>query len=86
VRNIRSQIWQLGRRSIVELCAGVFASPTGKTFTNLSPIVDDRNALSESTACNAWIASDLVSGVSVFKTIEAAGRPARSKVRPTSFA
>ena len=42
--------------------------------------------LSESTACRAWIASVLVSGVSVFKTIVADGNPARSSVRPTSFA
>ena len=42
--------------------------------------------LSASTACNASMASVLVSGVSVFKTIAPSGNGPRISVRPTSFA
>src|ERR1019366_10218713 len=66
--------------------AAEFATSDGSTFTNLSPTFTTEIPLSARTACNAWIASVLVNGVCVFKTMDADGSPARNNVRPTSCA
>ena len=55
-------------------------------FTNLSPTLITEMLLSAKTACNAWIASVLVNGVSVFKIIFASGNAPRMIVRSTSLA
>ena len=66
--------------------AAVLAASDGSTFTNFSPTFTTEIPLSARTACNASIASVLVSGVCVFKTMDADGSPARRSVRPTSCA